>query len=100
MNQQTKISYEADDINYFNGFRNASKLLNALLQYLQQAIDEVPDDKFKDTAIAWRRAAERDVNKIISDMYRDLKDIYGMRLRIAPDDTYYLGSDMGNAEEN
>lgn len=95
-----KIKYANEDINYFNGFRNASKLLNALFQYLQGALDEVPDDKIRSTTEAWRKAAEGDVDKIVQGMYGDLKSLYGMKLRIDPDDTYYLRDDMANAEEN
>lgn len=95
-----KIKYANDDINYFNGFRNASKLLNAMFQYLQGAIDEVPENKLRATVEAWRKAAGSDMSDIVQGMYSDLKDLYGMKLRVDTDDTYYLRDDLDNAGKN
>jgi len=95
---RTKIEYAKDDVNYFNGFRNTVKLLNYQLQFLQQAIEEVPEDKIKDTVSAWRKNVDKDLDKISQDMYFDMKKMYGMSLRIAPDDSYYIHVDkeIGN----
>jgi hypothetical protein len=101
MGQETKqlrIDYAEDDINYFNGFRNAVKLLNNSLQYLSTAADDVPDDHLRDTVKAWRAAADADMNSIVQNMYEDLKGTYGMALRVDADGGYFIKIDDG--EEN
>jgi hypothetical protein len=89
-NQTLRIDYAKDDINYFNGFRNASKLLNTSLQYLTNALDDVPIDHLKDTVAAWRDAAGKDFDSIVQGMYNDLKGTYGMALRVDSDGCYYI----------
>jgi hypothetical protein len=88
-----------EDINYFNGFRNAVKLLNHQFQYLQQALDEVPEDKLPDTVGAWRVGAEKDMTDLVQKMYTDMKQMYGMAMRVDPDDQYYISVDK-DSEEN
>ena len=88
--QTLRIDCAEDDINYFNGFRNASKLLNNSLQYLQNALDDVPIDNLKDTVNAWKKAASKDFEDIVQSMYGDLKGTYGMALRIDTEGCYYI----------
>jgi hypothetical protein len=85
-----RIDYAEDDINYFNGFRNAVKLLNNSLQYLGNALDDVPSDHLLDTVRAWQKAADKDMNDIVQNMYNDLKGTYGMALRVDSDGGYYI----------
>jgi hypothetical protein len=95
----SKIESMQEDINYFNGFRNAVKLLNHQFQYLQLAIDEVPEEKLPDTVKAWRKGAENDMEMIVTKMYQDMKSLYGMAMRIDGDDQYYILLDK-NVQEN
>jgi hypothetical protein len=100
MAEETKllrIDYAEDDINYFNGFRNAVKLLNNSLQYLSNATDDVPDDHLRDTVKAWRTAADADMNNIVQSMYEDLKGTYGMALRVDSDGGYFIKIDDGDS---
>ena len=95
--QTLRIDYAKDDINYFNGFLNAVKLLNSSLQLLSNAVDEVPFDLLPDTVTAWRNAVDKDMNGIRQSMYNDLKETYGMSLKIDPDGGYYIHIDDGNS---
>ena len=96
--QNLRIDHAEDDINYYNGFRNAVKLLNTSLQYLNKALDEVPDKYLRDTLRSWGRNTFEDMNGFEHKMYSDLKNVYGMALRIGPNDSYYIK--LADREEN
>jgi len=95
--QSLRIDYAEDDINYFNGFRNSVKLLNTNIQYLSNAVDDVPDDHLRDTVGAWIKAVGNDMNSIIQNMYEDLKGTYGMALRVDTEGGYYIKIDDGDS---
>jgi len=94
--QELKINYAEDDINYFNGFSVAVKLFNRSTQFLSKALDEVPDDKLRDTIKSWRDNTYKDLNAFASSMYADLKTMYGMSLRVDQNGGYYIHIEDGD----
>lgn len=79
------------DIDFYNGFRLAVKLLNSASQNLHmvQDKDDSPDKKSKATVL-WAEEMLKDFNRFEQQMYEDLKRMHGMNMFIGSDDTYYI----------
>ena len=68
----------------------AQQILNHHAQYLKVALDEVPQDKLKDTIQAWYKSFDKDMNGLVDRMYWQIKEVYGMSLRIDSNGDYYI----------
>ena len=85
-----RIDYAKDDINYFNGFQAAVKVLNNALQLLNNATDEVDDEHLRDTVEQWSKSMHIDMNRFRDDMFQDLFHTYGPALKKDNDGGYNL----------
>jgi len=54
LTQKLEIKQKAD-LDYFNGFRTAVKLINFQSQFLRSALVEIDKDKLKETVQAWEK---------------------------------------------
>ncbi len=88
--QVLRIDYAEEDINYYNGFRYAVMLIKNQMQYLWQALNEVPEEKLRDTVKAWSNTVHGDMQGFAVQMYGDLKNTYCMALRKVSRDGYYI----------
>jgi hypothetical protein len=82
--QTLRIDYAKEDINYFNGFQNAVKLINNSIQLLNKATEEVPDEHLRSTVEAWSKAMYKDMNAFRDGMFQDLMKTYGGALKQVP----------------
>jgi len=94
--QTLRIDYAKDDINYFNGFQAAVKVLNNSLQLLNNATDDVPDEHLRSTVEAWSQAMYKDMNGFRDEMFQDLMKTYGGALKQDSDGGYNLKMVLDN----
>jgi len=88
--QMLRIDYAKEDINYFNGFQAAIKVINNSLQLLNNATDNVPDEHLRNTVEAWSKSMYNDMNQFRDEMFQDLMKTYGGALKQDADGGYNL----------
>ena len=82
------------DVDYFNGFRTAVKLINYQLQYLRSGIEEYSPKKykeFKNMVASWEKNVFKDMNSHLTSMENTMYNLYGPKFKLdRSDDCYFI----------
>ena len=82
------------DVDYFNGFRTAVKLINYQLQYLRSGIEEYSPKKYKEfkgMVSSWENGVHKDMNSHLTAMENTMYGLYGGKFKLdRSDDCYFI----------